>query len=595
MPRHWSPSLLAACLLASTALVLIADDPRAARGQVRKPGLQPAVKAPAAPEEPPTDEDALKAAGLTGEDGKQLVEYLKQRTLSDVDQGKIAEIINRFGADVFEERVKATQDIEIYGPAAVGPLKAAAANRDPEVAYRARVALKRVEKIPHKAVAAATVRAIVKLKPEGAAGALIGFLPLADDDSIAELIREALVSLAVRDGKAEPALLAAMNDHSVVRRAAAYHALTVGGPPGERVRIKDAFPELKAAVRKEPETDARFAALWNLLLTTREKEFIPDLIALAPKLNRGRIWQLEDLLLQVAGTHPANGRFGKSAEALTRARDAWLSWWNEKQSRVDLAKIELKPRIQGVTDVIESDGSGLGNARIVSLGPDLKELWRITGVNNPYGILVLPNDRLLIAEMTLNQINERSLSGNVLSRRTIVQPMIVQKTAEDGFMVFSRGQVHEYDKNWNSLQSYRRPTNDILSGTRLPGGDVVLVTSNNQGQGPNCFRLDSKLKETKSYTLGAMQIHHWMDAIDDDHILVCEFDRVAEYDLKTGKQTWSYMCNMPTSCQRLVNGNTLIALINSNEQQIREVDPNGEIVWDYKAAENNHVSRARQR
>jgi hypothetical protein len=597
MHRRGLPSLLAGSLLALTVLMAAAEDPpeppKSGRPATPNNSVKSAAKTGDAPDDS-TDEEALKPAGLSPDDGKRLVEYIKQRTLSDADQSKIAEIINRFGSDDFEDRVKAAEEIELYGPAAVAPLKAAASSRDPEVSYRARAALKRMAKIPHASVAAAAVRAIVKLKPEGAAQALIGFLPLADDESLVELIRDVLPSLAVRNGKAEPALIAAMSDPSVVRRSAAYQALTVGGPSGERIRIKDAFPLLKAAVRKDPDADARFVALWNLLLTTREKEFIADLIELTPKLARGRIWQLEDILLQMAGTHPANGRFGNTPEALTRARDAWLSWWNEKQSKVDLAKIELKPRIQGVIDVLEMDVSGLGNSRVVSLGPDLKEKWRIVGLNgNPSGLLILPNDRLLLAE--LNQITERSFSGNVLNRRNVIQPLVIQKGADDGFLVFSRSQVHEYDKNWASVQFYRRNANDVLSGTRLPGGDVLVVTTTNQAQGPNCFRLDGKLKEIKSYTLGQMHLHQWMDAIDDDHILVCELDRVAEYDLKTGKQTWSYPCHQPTSCQRLLNGNTLVALLNASDQQIREVDPAGEVVWDYKAKDNNRIGRARQR
>src|SRR3954468_21255320 len=75
--------------------------------------LQPGAAAPlgpraaggAAPRPDPAipDEEALKLAGLSPTDGAKLVAYLKQRTLSDSDQGRIKEIIARFGADDFEE------------------------------------------------------------------------------------------------------------------------------------------------------------------------------------------------------------------------------------------------------------------------------------------------------------------------------------------------------------------------------------------------------------------------------------------------------------------------------------------------------------
>ena len=88
--------------------------------------------------EPLSDAEALKKANLNETDGGKLIEYLQQRTLTETEQGRIAAIIKRFGVDDFEERVRATEEIEAFGPAAIGPLKAAARDRDPEVAYRAR-------------------------------------------------------------------------------------------------------------------------------------------------------------------------------------------------------------------------------------------------------------------------------------------------------------------------------------------------------------------------------------------------------------------------------------------------------------------------
>ena len=44
-------------------------------------------------------------------------------------------------------------------------------------------------------------------------------------------------------------------------------------------------------------------------------------------------------------------------------------------------KFEYKPAVLGITDVIEMDYRGYGQGRIVSLGPDMKEKWRISGIN----------------------------------------------------------------------------------------------------------------------------------------------------------------------------------------------------------------------
>ena len=87
-----------------------------------------------------------------------------------------------------------------------------------------------------------------------------------------------------------------------------------------------------------------------------------------------------------------------------------------------------------------------------------------------------------------------------------------------------------------------------------------------------------------------------IDVIDADKVLVCELDKVAEYDMKTGKQIWKHDCpenSTPISCQRLPNGNTLIALLSQNT--VIEVVPSGEVVWEYQAKDGMAVSRAFRR
>jgi hypothetical protein len=590
-----------------------ADDviPAAPVGRVQRQPVRPPVRGPVTPPVAAlTDEEALKKANLNPTDGAQLLGYLKHRTLSDADHGRISEIIARFGTDDFDDREAATEEVERYGSAAIGPLKKAEQDRDPEVAYRARLALRKVETVPHSAVTAAAVRAIAKLKPPGAAAGLIGFLPLADSEAVADAIRTALVALAVKDGKAEPALVAALDDKSPARRTAAYIALTEGGPATERVRIKDSYAKLREAVLKEPDAEARFAGLWALALVTREGEYVAALIDLIPKLPRGRIWQLEDLLLTLAGSHPKDGRFLKSPAALEAARVAWLGWWKEKGDRVDLVKLDYKPRVTGHTDVIEMDYTGFGQGRVVSLGPDLKEKWRIVGVNNPTDVKVAPNGHVWIAESNNNQVVERDTTGRILTRRNALQqPLNIDFTPDGGMLVVCRNNVVQWDKDGKQLWAHARPY-DIMAGCRLPTGETLYVTNLYQGPGnpggPNSFRLDAKGADAKkNLTFGWIMQIQALGVVGEDKVLVCERDnknpaapedRVAEYDLKTGKQTWKYECprdSAPTSCQRLFNGNTLISLMNHNK--VIEVDPSGEIVWEYQSKDGLKVGRAFRR
>jgi len=66
-------------------------------------------------------------------------------------------------------------------------------------------------------------------------------------------------------------------------------------------------------------------------------------------------------------------------------------------------------------------------------------------------------------------------------------------------------------------------------------------------------------------------------------ILIAHMDnrKVVEYD-SHGKELWSYPIESPWSATRLPNGNTLIA---TNTKLVVEVDPKGQAVWQFTAAD----------
>jgi hypothetical protein len=572
-----------------SGLVLAQRDPPVRLRPVRSSVVTTSTVA----EPPVSDEEALKAAYLDPTDGAKLVAYLKMRTASDADQGKIQGLIKKFHSDNFDERLKAGEELEQFGPSAIGLLKTAQKDNDPEVAYQAGRVLRRVEKIPHSAAAAAAVRAVVKLKPPGAAEALLGFLPLAESEGMAEDIRGALVALAAPNGKPDPALVAALADPSPVRRGAAYVSLIEGGPATERVRIPAVYPQVKDAIRKDADPDAKFRGLWALARTTREKEFVPDLIAMIPQLPRGRLWQLEELLLQLAGTHLEGGRFGKTAESLTKARDAWAAWWDKNSGSVDAAKLDFKPRIQGFTDLVEADSRGFGMGRVSTLGPDLKEKWQLTGLRNATDAHVQPDGKVLLIE-NYNQVSFRDPGGAQVSVRNVNQPLSAHPLPDGGLRIVCRQLVYEFDKAGTQRWVYQRKAADIVAGRPLPNGETVFVTTAQTG--PNCFRIDAKGQEAGAgITVGRLQYQPMagMDLVGDRAVLLCEADKVAEYDLKDGKRGWTFSTAQPTSVQRLPNGNTLIASLRQNRAV--EVEPGGEVVWEYKAKDGLQVARIYRR
>lgn len=614
--RRTVPTLALAVSLAALAAPpapAVADEPVPVPVQPVLPRVKQPVKkgAPVAPvSDAASDPDTLKKANLPTDDANGLLDYIRARTLSDAEQTKIGDVIAKFGDDDFEVRERATEAAVRFGPPAIGPLKAASTNPDPEVTYRAKLALRLVEKVPHTEVVIAAARTLAKLRHKDAAGVLLGYLPLAESDDVSEAIRGALTALAVAEGnKPEPALLAALTDQKAARRAAAYVALVEGTKevPGAANVARE---RVSAAAAKDADAEARFQGLWALLTVTRDRARVADLIAAVPKLPRGRIWQLEGLLVQAAGDSKPKAAFGKSEAALNKARDAWADWWQKKGAGVDLAKFDFAA-VGGFLDLVEYDARAYGQTRVVTLGPDLKEKVKFGGpgqnqVYNPADARRLPNGNYLVCEMNYSRITERDTNGDIKKTHSVNQPISADVLPDGGMVVIGRSSVMQFDKDMKVQWSFNWNQSVIFGGKRLPDGDVVFVTNDQQGQ-PNCRRIgvkrtekDGKVtweaKETgKGITVGRMQQFCTLDATEKS-ILVCEFNRVAEYDLATGKELWKHSGTNPMSCQRLANGNTLIVFHSQGTGgKLVEVDADNEVLWEYESKDGLRVAKAYRR
>lgn len=597
--------------LAAPSAPVTADEP------IPVPPLVPRAKQPVkkgatpAPFVAVNDPDTLKKAGLPTDDAKALLDYIRARTLSDAEQTKIGDVIAKFGDDDFEVREKALEAAVRFGPAGIGPLKAATANTDPEVAYRAKLALRLVEKVPHTQVVIAAARTLAQMRNKEAAGVLLGYLPLAESDDVSEAIRGALTALALTDAdKPEPALVAALSDKNAARRGAAYVALVEGTKEVPAV-AKDLRGQVSAAASKDADAEARFQGLWALLTVTRDKAHVAELIAAAPKLPRGRIWQLEGLFAAVPGADKPKVVFGKGEAALNKARDAWAAWWQKSAAGVDLAKFDFAT-VGGFLDLVEYDVRAYGQTRVVTLGPDLKEKVKFGGpgqnqVYNPADARRLPNGNYLVCEMNYSRITERDTNGDIKKTHGVNQPISADALPDGGMVVIGRSSVIQFDKDMKLQWSFNWNQSVIWGGKRLPNGDVVIVTNQQQPGQPNCHRIgvkreekDGKVtweaKETgKGIAVGRMQQFCTLDATEKS-VLVCEPNRVAEYDLTTGKELWKHEGTNPMSCQRLPNGNTLIAFNGQGSGgKLVEVDAANEVLWEYESKDGLRVAKAFRR
>lgn len=582
------PLSLGLCCLLLASATLIA--------QVRVQVGRPAPNAANEDTKPVSSAKALKEAGLDETDPAGLIEYLKLRSLSDGDLDKIRQVIERFGADDFEERLAATYEAEKFGPAAVGPLRAAAkSDSDPEIAYRAEETLSRLEKVPHSAVALAAVNALAKLQPPETAQVLLDFLPSADDNTVAEAIRQALVKVAVRDGTAEPSLIKALSDGKVERRIAAALALIHGGPTDQLIRIPDAFPKVKETMSKEKDVEAKFEILFALLTTARDKDALEQMIEMIPELPRGRLWQAEDYLLQLAHDDAPKVVIGSSEESLKNAAKVWQEWWAKDNKPLD--QFAYVPRISGRTMLIQMDFRFGSVGSVIELGPDMKERWEITGLASPMDAKILPDGRIAVAEHNGNRITFRDTQGNVLSTRTIGganrvygNPQQLELLDNGNLLVICRNLVAEMklDKD-EEVMRYVRNRYDISGATRLPDGKTLLLLQN----GPDhCMFIDEKGKEIENTKLkfGMPYYQGYVNKSGPDRVLVTEMNQVAEYDLKENKRIWSLPTNQPRSVQRLPNGNTLY--VDASNNRLVEVTPEKEEVWTYRPETGLNIFRA---
>ena len=542
------------------------------------------------------DAAALKSAGLRADDPAGLIEYLRQRTLSDADLAKIRTVIRRMGDENFEERVRAGEEVEKFGAAAVAPLRTAAqSDPDPEVAFRAEETLRRMEKVSHADVALAVVRALAASKPPAAPPALLAYLPLADTHAVEDEIRTALVGMAARDGAPDPALVAALDDPSPVRRGAAAVALIEGGPAGNPVHLPGAYARVKAVLKTEVDPETRFRILNAMLTTARDGDAVAGLIDLIPVVNRGRVWQIEDYLIQLAGKAPPKVRLGTGKEALEKGRDGWRAWWEGAKASTHLTAFEYRPKTTGRLLLVSMDARGWGNAKIAELGPDLKERWKIRKLNAPVDCRVLANGRVMVMEQNNLRLTEwdPNLPDPLVSRNLQAPPVGFQALPNGHTLVVFRHMIAEYDKEWKQpVNSFTRGQSDILAAHKLPNGQV-LVLCQNPG---SILRLDDKWKELPNpVRIGQPFWQPRLEVLSEDRVLVTEQSRVVEYDLKAldKREVWKVQANAPSSVQRLSNGNTLI--VESTTNQVKEVGPEGEVVWTYTPADGMRVMRAERR
>lgn len=242
---------------------------------------------------------------------------------------------------------------------------------------------------------------------------------------------------------------------------------------------------------------------------------------------------------------------------------------------------------------------------LMRIAPDSRVVWKrsITAhhdveVHPQGGLLTLSFERRIIPEIhpTVETRDDAlsllDLDGVLIDRLPLYDTL---RKKPDVFRFQPVRPEREADTTWVDLfpcNSVERMRREALFGTYpLYSPDHVLVCSRHQDR---VFIVDFKRREVVwAWGEGQLDGPHDATLLDNGRILLFDnglvrgWSRVLEVDPRTNEIAWEYKAPNPRdfytkskgSCQRLPNGNTLIA--NSDNARAFEVTPAGEVVWEW--------------
>jgi len=537
------------------------------------------------PNQQAIDEQALKTVQL-GTEGPALLDFFKKRTITDADRSQVDELISQLGDEEFENREKAKRTLIDRGPAVIRPLTEALKSSDLEVVHRAEECLRVLNRTADPAVAAAAIRLLSRKKPEGTLEALFAYLPFARDEIIVDELRESLAGLAVREGKPEKAVLAALDDKSALRRAAAAEALARSGSEEVRVGLKKFLKDKESTVR-----------LWTAygFLERREPDAVPTLIDLLGSVSREEAFKIEDTLARIAGEKSPSVALGTDEAARKKCVEAWQKWWDDDGRKLDLAKLDLNRRLLGYTLLVGTEinkGRGGINGKVQEIGSDGKVRWEITGLKYAIDAHVIGHDRVLIVEYSGRSVTERDFQGEVLWRYDLQVPQFplsAQRLSNGNTFIACRNGLLEVNRDGKEVFNIPRNTSDVFSAQKLRNGQIAVATNTGAIQ-----FIDMEGKELKSLSPGMQPIFGGgFDVLPNGRVLVplLSQQKVVELDAD-GKVAWEAEVQQPSHATRLPNGHTLVTSMST--QDVIEFDQSGKEVWRHKA-DSLRLLKARRR
>lgn len=551
---------------------------------------EPPLKQPAEPDTFKDDLKIVQQAGLKG-DGPELLDYLRKRTLKQPDPKEISALVKQLGDEDFATREKAFTSLVTMGASALAGIKEG--ENDPDLEVRKRVAdlKQRIDTNALPTLHAAMARVVAKLKPEGAADVLIGYVPFVSESMVADEICRALGAVAVRDGKVEPILIKSLEDKIAIKRGAAGEALARAGVKEELANVKKLL--------KDADVNVRYRVCMAMM-TLQDKDIVPVMIDLLAELTPNQLWPIEEALLRLAGDKAPNVTLGQDAAARKNCRDAWSKWFAANDKAIDMTKLTEANIYLGYTLIVQHNnrigvGGGGNVGEIFELDNQKQVRWKIAiPVGYPVDAQVVGAGRVLVAEYQGNRVTERDLKGDIKWEYNCGgNPFSIQRLANGNTFIAMQGRLVEIDRNKSEVWSMQRPNMDIVRARKLPGGEVAYIT--NQGGNALYTRLEARTnKNIHSFVIGPVQmLFGSMEVLPNGNIIVPHYNqqRVVEYNDKGQQVGNPIQLNWPNAVSRLPNGNNLVT--SYQQRQVYEYNGNNQQVWNYQTDGIVFVARRR--
>jgi HEAT repeats/PQQ-like domain len=262
------------------------------------------------------DAELLKSTGLPA-DGPGLLRFFQLRAELNPKRDRVEALIQQLGIGAHSAREQAAAELVSMGVVIVPFLRQALKDPDErETASRARRCLEAIE---NPSIVTAAARRLAEIQPPGAAGALLAYVPFAEDGAVVEDIQSSLALLAARDDTVDPAFAAALKDSVPARRTAAALALCRAAGAHHASRTK--------TLLRDPKPSVRFA-VGLALAALYEEDAVPVLIDLLEVLPQEQGKQAHAFLRTLAGRRAPAVAPGLDEASRKKCSKAWSAWWH---------------------------------------------------------------------------------------------------------------------------------------------------------------------------------------------------------------------------------------------------------------------------